>query len=463
MKLNTRNIDMCRGPLLRQMIAYTIPLILTAFLQLLYNAADLVVIGQFAGHDAFAAVGATGSLNNLFITLFVGISGGGCICVAQYYGARDGKNVSETVHTCVLFAVLSGVFVAILSFFLVDDALRLMGTHDDIIEMSTLYLRIVLACSPFTLFYNFAAGILRAAGDTKRPFYILVFTGMVNVLLNLLFVIVFHMSVAGVALATAIGSVLNALIAGYILMRSGDCIRIDIKRLRFHGDKLLKILNYGIPSGMQSMLFNISNVIIQTAVNSFGLVAVVGGNSAASSIEGFIYMAMNSIAQTALNFSGQNYGARQYKRVDRTLLNACLMTTVVGLGMGIFALIFSTPLLRIYEPTDMEAVRYGLIRLTIIASTYFLCGIYEAVMSTLRGIGSSWSPTIIAVISVVGVRIGWILTVFRKYHTLQMLYVAWPLTWITSIVLLLIVYFATRKKRFARNEAKYQDAVPVAV
>ena len=458
MKLNIKTIDMCHGSLIRQMIAYTIPLIFAAFLQLLYNAADLVVIGQFAGHDAFAAVGATTSLNSLFINLFIGISGGGCICVAQYYGARDGKNVSETVHTCVLFAVLCGIFVAVFSFFFVDDALQIMGTHEDIIDMSALYLRIVLGSAPFTLFYNFAAGIMRAAGDTKRPFYILVFTGMVNVLLNLLFVIVFHLSVAGVALATAIGSILNALIAGYLLTRSDDCIRIDIRRLHFHGDKLLKMLNYGIPSGMQSLLFNISNVIIQSAVNSFGSVAVVGGSAAASNIEGFIYAVLNSLSQTALNFSGQNYGARKYARVTKTLLNACLLSTCAALVMGGAVLLFAKPLLRIYEPNDLEAVKYGLIRLTIVTSTIFLCGIYDSSVSTLRGIGSSWAPTIIAVISIIGVRIVWIYTIFRSYHTLETLYVAWPLTWFIAGVLLLSVYFSTRKKRFARNEENYLSA-----
>lgn len=454
------SIDMCSGPIMRKMIAYTIPIMLTGFLQLLYNAADLVVIGQFSNQHAFAAVGATGSLYNLFMTLFFGISGGGCICVAQYYGARDGKNVSETVHTCILFSIIGGIVVGVFGFIFVEDALKLMGTHEDIIDMSALYLRIVLSVTPFTLFYNFAAGILRATGDTKRPFYILVITGAVNVTLNLVFVIIFKMSVDGVALATAIGSVLNAVFAAYLLMNSGDSIRLNLRHLRIHGDKLIKILNYGIPSALQSLLFSVSNVIIQSAVNSFKIVAVVGGNSASSSIEGFIYTAMNSIAQTSLNFSGQNYGARQYKRIDKVLINSCILTTITGVVMGAFALIFSEPLLRIYEPTGTEAVGYGLIRLTIIASTYFLCGNYEAIMSALRGIGSSWAPTIIALISVGGVRIVWIYTIFQKFHTLQTLYISWPLTWITSIILLTITYQATKKKYFDKNEKQFMNSGP---
>ncbi len=452
-----KNIDMCSGKIFGKMLSYTIPIILTGFLQLLYNAADLVVVGQFAPEGAFAAVGATGSLYNLFVTLFVSIAGGGCICVAQYYGARDGKNVSETVHTCVLFSVIAGVFVGVIGIVFVEDALRLMGTHEDIIHMSALYLQIVFAATPFTLFYNFAAGILRATGDTKRPLYILFATGLVNVILNLIFVIGFDMSVAGVALATSIGSVLNAVIAGYILLNAEDSTRLRLKDLKIHADKLLKVLNYGIPSGIQGLLFSVSNVFIQSAVNSFGSVAVIGGNSAASSIEGFIYTAMNSVSQSAINFAGQNYGARKYSRVDKSLVSACLMTTAIAVCMGAIALGFSEPLLRIYEPKSAEAVYYGTIRLRMIASTYFLCGIYEVIMSTLRGIGSSWPPTIIALISVGGVRIVWVLTIFPKFHTLPMLYISWPLTWITSIVLLAIVYQATKKKHFAQNEALYGD------
>lgn len=450
-----KNIDMCSGLLMKNMIRYTIPIILTNFLQLLYSAADLVVIGQFDSHDAFAAVGATGSLYTLFVTLFISIAGGGCICVAQYYGARDGKSVSETVHTCVLFSIIAGIAVGLLGIFFAEDALRLMGTHEDILPMSTLYLQIVFAATPFSLFYNFAAGILRATGDTKRPFYILVFSGLVNVGLNIFFVVVMHLSVAGVAIATSIGSIINALLGGLLLVRSGDCIRLTFKELRFHGDKLKKVLRYGIPSGIQGLLFSVSNVIIQSAVNSFASVAVVGGNSAASSIEGFIYTAMNAVSQAALNFSGQNYGARQYKRVDKVLVNACILSTVIGVTMGVGALVLHVPLLKIYEPTDMEALGYGWIRLQIIASTYFFCGLNEQIMSTLRGIGSSWPPTIISLFSVGGVRIVWIFTVFSYFHTLPMLYVSWPLTWISSIVLLLIVYGTTKKKHFAQNEAQY--------
>lgn len=451
---------------MRNMIAYTIPIVLSGILQLLYSAADLVVIGQFAGSSAFAAVGATGSLNNLFVTLFVAVAGGGCICVAQYYGARDGKNVHETVHTCVAVSIISGIFVAVIALLFVDKALLLMGTHKDIIDMSALYLRIVLAVSPFNLFYNFAAGILRATGDTKRPFYILVVTGIVNVILNLVFVVIFHLDVAGVAIATAVGGILNAVFSGYLLVNSGDSIRLDFKKLKIYPDKLKKVLNYGIPSGIQGLLYSFSNVIIQSAVNSFHSVAVVAGNSAAGSIEGFIYTSMNSVSQTTLNFTGQNYGARQYKRVTRTLINACIMTTVIGLAMGLTATAFGDGLLSIYEPTNAEARAMGLIRLELIATTYFICGINEVLLSVLRGSGSSWTPTIISMISVGGVRMAWILLVFPHFHNLFMLYISWPLTWITSAIPLLIIYIVRHKTLFGKNEAQYdleKDPLPVQI
>ena len=456
--MRNKNINMTSGPLMRSMIAYTIPIILSGILQLLYSAADLVVVGQFAGSEAFAAVGATGSLNNLFITLFLAVSNGGCICVAQYYGARDGKNVHETVHTCVAVSIISGIFVMIISLLFVDEALILMGTHEDIIDMSATYLRIVLGAAPFTLFYNFAAGILRATGDTKRPFYILVFTGLVNVILNIILVIGFGMDVEGVAIATFVGALLNALIAGYILIKSGDSIRLNLRQLKIYSDKLKKVLGYGIPSGIQSLLFSTSNTIIQSAVNSFNSVAVIAGNAAASSIEGFIYTSMNSVSNTALNFAGQNFGARQYKRVTRSMINACIMTVVIGLTLGLIANIFAEPLLSIYEPKDALAREKGMIRLSVIATLYFICGIYEVLMSTLRGIGSSWAPTIIAILSVGGVRIMWVLFIFPIFHTLPMLYISWPLTWITSSVLLLTIYIVRHRKIFAKNEEQYLSA-----
>ena len=468
--MNARRVDMLNGNIVVNMIAFTIPVILTNLLALLYNAADLVVVGNFASPAAFAAVGATGALTNLFVTLFVGISTGGCICVAQYYGAHDGKNVSQTVHTCVLMSILGGLALAVIGCVFCKPVLLMMGTPEEIVDMSTRYMRIMFVCQPFNILYNFISGILRATGDTKRPFVIMAFTGALNVVLNLVFVIVFHMDVDGVGYATLIGGVVNCVIGGRILLNSDDSIRVNIKELHIYRDKLVKVLAYGIPSGLQGALFSLSNVIIQSAVNTLSVVgvnigghivsgvSVVGGNSASSGIEGFIYMAMNSVSQAGLNFAGANYGARQYKRVDRTLLSGIGIVFVTGVVMCGGALLFRVPLLRLYQPIDADAVLYGMQRGNVIFCTYMLCGMYEVLSNSLRGIGSSWTPMIVSVVTVGLVRIMWVLFVFPRFLTPFMLYISWPLTWIASIVLLTIAYQTMKKRLFAKNEAQYAKA-----
>ena len=457
MRFKSKNVDMCQGSIIRSMIAYTIPLIFTGILQLLYAAADLVVIGQFDGSNAFAAVGVTNSLYNLFTTFFIAISGGGCICIAQYYGAKDHKNVHETVHTCVLVSIICGVFIALIAGVFIKDALMLMDTHEDVIDMSAMYLRIVLSASPFTLFYNFAAGILRAAGDTKRPFYILVLTGFVNVVLNLILVAVFHLSVIGVAVATTVSNILNALLTALILIKSDDCIKLYPSRLKIYRDKLIKILKYGIPSGIQSCLFSMSNVIIQSAVNSFNSIAVAAGSTAGANIEGFIYTSMNAVTVSTLNFSGQNFGARQYKRVDRSIIDACFIVVVIGVSLGTIANIFADPLLSIYEPHNTYARHVGALRLAFISGPYFLCGLYEVFANALRGIGSIWAPTITSLLSAGLFRVVWVLFVFPHFHNLSTLYIVYPLTWSISLFILSIIYLTTRKKIFAKNDALYTN------
>ncbi|MCR5353647.1 MAG: MATE family efflux transporter [Clostridiales bacterium] len=444
--MKSKNVDMINGPLMKKMIAYTIPVILTGLLQLFYNAADLVVIGQFADERAFAAVGATPSLNAMFVTFFIGLSIGGCICVGQYYGARDAKNVTEAVHTGILISIIFGVAVSVAGILFVEDLLRAMGTHEDIIGLAALYLKIVMTFFPFTLFYNFAAGILKAAGDTKRPFYILVFSGLVNVCLNLVFVLAFHMTVEGVALATGIGSVINALLGGILLFKTDDMIKVSLKNLKISKDKMKMIFANGIPLGVQSLVFSASNVLIQASVNSFSSIAVVAGNSAASNIEGFVYTAMNSTANTVLNFTAQNYGAKKYDRINKILGYGTALVLIVWALVGGSAVIFGEHLLKIYQPNNLEAVKYGLIRNSIIGSTYFLCGIMDTVSYVFKGAGKTFLSMLIAVFSIVGIRVAWILTVFRKYHTLQMLYVSWPITWIGAIIAFYTLYFIQKRK-----------------
>ncbi len=444
--MKSKNVDMINGPLMKKMIVYTIPVILTGLLQLLYNAADLVVIGQFAEEKAFAAVGATPSLNAMFVTFFIGLSIGGCICVGQYYGARDVKNVTEAVHTGILISIIFGIFVSTMGIIFVEDLLRIMGTHEDIIKLSALYLKIVMAFFPFTLFYNFAAGILKAAGDTKRPFWILVFSGIANVGLNLLFVLVFHMSVEGVALATGIGSVINAVLGGILLFKTDDMIKVSLKNLKISKDKMKMIFANGIPLGVQSLVFSASNVLIQASVNSFESIAVIAGNSAASNIEGFIYTAMNSTANTVLNFTAQNYGAKKYDRIGQILGYGTALVLAVWVLVGGTAVIFAEPLLKIYQPNNLEAIKYGLIRNSIIGSTYFLCGIMDTISYVFKGAGKTFISMVIAVFSIVGIRIVWIMTVFRKYHTLQALYISWPITWVGAIVAFYILYIIQRRR-----------------
>ena len=455
--MKSRNINLTEGPMMSRMISYAVPIALASVLQLLYSAADLVVIGQFAGPDAFAAVGATPSLTNLFVTLFIAMATGGCICVAQYYGARDAKNVSETVHTCIALSLVGGVIVALLGFFFAEYALRLMGTPEDIIKLAVLYMKIIFLSYPFTLFYNFASGIIRAAGDTKTPFYILAVSGIVNVVLNLVFVICFNMSVEGVALATAVGAVINAVWSAKVLMNTSDITYLDFKKVKFHKDKLLKIINFAIPSAIQSFMFSFSNVLIQSSVNSFGSVAVIAGSSAASNIEGFHYTIMNAISVAALNFASQNFGARKYDRVKKTVAVGSLLTGTVGLFIGIIIFILKVPLLSIYQPDNPEAIAAGIERLSVFGFTYFLCGIYEVIANTLRAIGMVWLPACVCMVSVCGLRIVWIFTIFKHYHTLSILYSSYPVTWIITIAVLLGVFLVRSKHFFDKNEKQYNS------
>lgn len=469
--MRNRNIDMTKGKLLPGMFLYTLPILFSNILALLYHTADQIVVGQFSTHAAFAAVGSTGALSNLFTVLFYGISAGGCIVVAQYYGARDGKNVSETVHTCILVSIIGGVLVALFGNLFCEDILALMGTPEEILPLAAKYMHIIFVSQIFGIYYAFVAGIIRASGDSNRPFLILLFTGLVNVVLNLFFVIVCGMDVDGVAYATLIGAALNALFGTLILLRSSDSIRLDVKRLRIHKDKFLKVLAYGIPQGLQSILFAVSNIAVQTAINSLSAVgavvngvhidgvSLVGGNAAGGSVEGFVYNAMTSVTLSTRNFVAANYGARQYKRCDSSLLTGEFLTFSFGAVIGWFAILFSDTILGIYQPTDVNAVIYGGARVFMICSLYFLCGMYESLQAAMRGIGSSWLPTISVLITVGLGRILWLTFIFPHYLTPFMLYVIYPISWGTTVVVMTVGYLLVRKKRFAANEAQYAQAV----
>lgn len=441
-------IDMVNGPLFTKIIIFAIPLMLSGILQLLFNAADIIVVGRFTGSHALAAVGSTSSLINLLVNLFIGISIGANVLVGKYYGARDYKNVSETVHTAIYIALWGGFLMIFAGIFLAKPLLELMGTPFDVIDLSVLYMRIYFLGMPAFMVYNFGAAILRAVGDTKRPLYFLTAAGIVNVILNLVFVIIFHMGVAGVAIATTVSQYMSAGFIVLCLAGSDGALRLTRKELKFHKDKLLAMLKIGLPAGLQGMIFNISNVLIQSSVNSFGSI-VMAGNTAASNIEGFVYTSMNSIYQTSLSFTSQNMGAKNYKRVNQIFFQCLAIVTLVGVVLGVGAYIFGHPLLSIYSSSE-EVISYGLIRLSIVCASYFLCGLMDVMVGSLRGMGYSIMPMLVSLSGACLFRIIWIFTVFQAEHTLLSLYISYPISWILTAGTHFICYMIVKRKAFAR-------------
>ncbi len=441
-------IDMCSGPLLGKILIFYIPLMLSGILQLLFNAADIVVVGRFAGNEALAAVGSTSSLTNLIVNLFIGLSVGSNVLVARYYGADQKDELREMVQTTVATACVSGIILIFAGFFISRPALMWMGTPDDVIAHSVLYMRIYFGGMPFMMVYNFGSAVLRAVGDTKRPLYYLLIAGVVNVLLNLIFVIVFSMGVAGVATATVVSQAISAALVVRCLILSDSVYRLEMKGIRIVPDKLIKMVKIGIPAGMQGALFSISNVLIQSSVNSFGSVAM-AGHTAASNIEGFVYTAMNSFHQATISFCGQNYGALKFRRIGKALLICEALVIVVGAIMGNGAYFFAGVLLRIYSP-DLEVIRFGILRMGYICVTYFLCGMMDVIVGALRGMGYAIMPMLVSLTGACLFRVVWIYTVFQSYRTLECLYISYPISWaltfLVHLVCFLIVYRKLLKK-----------------
>lgn len=445
MKKNSQN--MLTGPLLPGVIRYTVPIILTSVLQLLFNAADLVVVGRFCGSVSVAAVGSTTSITNLLVNFFIGLSVGTGVTVAHGIGSRREQVVHNTVHTALPVALLAGAFLTVVGVCFSETFLRMMGTPENVLKLSAVYMKIYFAGITFTMVYNFCAAILRAAGDTKSPLIFLTFAGVINVVLNFVFVIFFHMNVAGVALATTIAQGISAVLVVIALMRRTDACRLYLKKMRFHRAQLAKMLRIGLPAGVQSALFSISNVLIQSSVNSFGDI-LMSGNAAASNIEGFIYASINAFHQTSVNFIGQNAGAGQYDRVKKTLVCCLGCAAVTGLTMGGLAYGFGEPLLRLYITDSAEAIGFGMMRLGIVATTYLVCGLMDVTTGSLRGLGESFVPMLISVLGVCGIRIGWIYTVFQipAFHTPQSLYISYPFSWAVTFAFQLIAFLKLYKK-----------------
>ena len=443
-KTSSFEIDMCNGPLLGKILRFSFPLIFSGVLQLLFNAADMVVVGKFAGKESLAAVGSTGSLINLLVNVFMGLSVGVNVLVARYYGANQEREVNDTVHTAITLSVVCGVFLSIIGIILAKPLLALMDTPADVIDLAALYMRVYFAGMPVMLLYNFASSILRAVGDTMRPLFFLTIAGVINVGLNLVFVICLHMDVAGVALATVISQACSAICVVICLMRDDASYKLNLKKLTINKKITIQIARIGLPAGLQGAMFSISNVLIQSSINSFGSDAM-AGNTAASNLEGFAYTAMNAFHQTAVSFISQNTGARKFKRCLKVLVQCCVLVTVIGGTMCAFGLAFAEPLLHLY--TDEAIVmEYGLLRLNYILTTYFTCGLMDVLTGCVRGTGHSVLPMMVSLIGVCVFRVVWIFTVFDAYHTLESLYLSYPISWIaTAVVHFLCFLFIHRK------------------
>lgn len=449
-------MDMCSGSILKKMLMFTLPLMLSSILQLLFNAADIVVVGRFAGDNSLAAVGSTTALINLLTNLFVGLSIGANVTAARNYGGKREDALSRTVHTAVTISIISGVILTVIGVVGTKEMLRLMSTPDEIIDLAADYLRIYFAGITATTIYNFGSALLRAIGDTKRPLYYLLAAGAVNVVLNLLFVIVFKMDVSGVALATIISESLSAFLVIRCLMRETGAIKLELKKLRVHKAELISIIRIGLPAGFQGIVFALSNVVIQSSVNLFGNI-VVAGNSAAANIEGFVYMAMNSFYQATLSFMSQNFGAGEYKRLNKILACGELCVVAVGLVLGNAAVLFGNQLLRIYTDSP-EVIAAGMVRLHYISKVYFLCGIMDVLVGALRGIGYSVLPMVVSLLGACGLRLLWIATVFQipQFHKVEVVYLSYAITWIITAGVHFLCYVIVRKK----VTKKYEQGTP---
>lgn len=431
-------MNMCEGPLLPKILSFTFPLIASGVLQLMFNAADMIVAGRYAGPIALAAVGATSSLINLLINVFMGLSVGANVLVAHYYGAKREKDLSDTIHTSITLSLICGIILLFIGLILSEPLLRLMGTPEDVLPHSVDYMRIYFLGMPVMLLYNFGSAILRAVGDTKRPLYYLTFAGVINVLFNLFFVIKLSMGVKGVAYATVISQTISAFLIIRCLIKNTGMCNLSLRKLCIKWDKTKRIMRVGLPAGFQGAVFSISNVLIQSSVNSFGSIAV-AGNTAASNLEGFVYNSMNAFSQTAISFSGQNMGAHKIDRVKRTAVLCQICVFATGLILGMAGFIFGGSLLSIYT-TEQTVIEFGLKRMSIIFTTYFLCGMMDSMVGSLRGMGYSIMPMIVSLLGACVFRIIWIFTIFRANPTPQILYVSYPISWGLTFTIHLICF-----------------------
>ena len=443
MKNNKYEIDMCNGTLMDKLISFSLPLMLSGILQLLFNAVDIIVVGRFTGRQALAAVGSTTALINIFTNLFIGISLGANVLAARFYASGKEKEMSETVHTSITLALISGLVMALAGVLLARFALNLMGTPNDVIDQSVLYMRIYFLGMPFFMLYNYGAAILRAVGDTKRPLFFLVISGMTNAVLNLVLVIVFHMGVAGVAIGTIVSQLISSILVLRCLYTSNTSYRLYFSKLGIKTQYLKQIFQVGIPAGIQSTVINLSNALLQSSVNSFGSVAM-AGYTAANNIFGFLYMSVNAVTQSCMSFTSQNYGVKKLKRMDRVLLDCMILSVGVTLTLGCGAYFFGPELLKIYT-SDADVIRCGVEVLAFTTVPYSCCGIMDLLPGALRGMGYSGVPMILSIIGTVGTRIVWIFGLFPAHRSLSFLFISYPVSWILTILMQAVCFCFVRK------------------
>lgn len=444
-------IDMCNGPLLKSMLLFAIPLMCSSMLQLLFNAADLIVISNFRGEDSMSAVGSNTALINLLTNLFVGLSVGVNVLVARYYGARKEKELKASVHTAISLSIVSGIMLMVIGIIFARDFLILMRVPKRVLPLATTYLRIYFIGMPAMMVYNFGSSVLRAVGDTKRPLYYLTVAGVVNVIVNLLLVVGAGRDVEGVAVATVFSQNISAVLILRALIKEESTIKLSIKQLRIEKNSLFNIFKIGIPAGIQGVIFALSNVLIQSSINSFGEITL-AGNAAAANIESFVYMGMNAFHQAAVSFTGQNVGAGKKERIGKILITAQGCVIAVGLIMGIGVLLLGNPLLSIYS-SDTLVIAAGMRRLYIISATYALCGIMDVFVGVLRGMGYSVMPMIVSLVGACGLRILWLATVFKipEYHTIEVVYLSYPITWLITLCVHFICYIVVKQKMDGRR------------
>ena len=444
MKKNKYEIDMCNGTIMDKLISFSFPLMLTSILQLMFNAVDIIVVGRFSGSQSLAAVGSTTALINIFTNLFIGISLGANVLAARYYAAGRDKEMSEAVHTAIFLALISGLIMAVVGVGASQFALTLMGTPDDVIDLSVLYMRIYFMGMPFFMLYNYGAAILRAVGDTKRPLFYLIAAGLANVVLDLLLVIVIPLNVAGVAVGTVASQMVSCILVLRCLYRTEGSYQLRFSRLTIKSEHLKMIFQVGVPAGIQSTVINFSNALLQSSVNSFGSTAM-AGYTAANNIIGFLYSAVNAVTQACMSFTSQNYSVGKPKRMDRVLVNCIILTVSVSAAMGIGAYAFGGQLLKIYT-SEADVIRCGLEVLSITTVPYFLCGIMDLFPGAMRGMGHSGVPMILSVIGTVGTRIVWVYLLFPHHRSLYFLFISYPASWILTIIMQAVCFYFVRKQ-----------------